>query len=288
MRLRSLAAFASFAFAALTTSAADPLDNAIALYTAKRYPEARVALEKITAADPRNAAACYYLGMTLRARADTAALDDALPWLEKAATLAPANATYLADFGGTSLQYASKHTSLSAATKGRDAMERALKLDPADLDTHQGLFEFYVQAPWPLGNSAKATAHLDEIRRRDPARATALSVRLKTDAKDFAAAFKLCEDLLAKNPDDYIALYQYGRTAAISGQNIPRALAGLQRALTLPPPSPAAPAPSNIWNRIGNLHEKLAHPAEARAAYETALKLDPANHQAATALTRLK
>ena len=269
-------------------AAAAPLDDAIALYRAKKYPAARAALEAIATAEPANAAACYYLGMTLRHRGDATALDDAVPWLQKAAELEPTNATYLSDFGGTSLQLAAKNNSLTAATRGRAAMEKALELDPTDLDTRQGLFEFYEQAPWPLGSSAKAAEQLAEIRKHDPDRATALSVRMRAEAKDYATAFKICDELLAKNPADYTALYQYGRTASVSGLNLERGLACLQKALTLSPPSPASPSASNVWNRIGVIREKLGRVPEARAAYATALKLDVANRQAATALDRLK
>ena len=275
-------------FALAAAAAAAPLDDAIALYQAHKYPDARAAFERITAAEPNNAAACYYLGMTLRHRGDATALDDAVPWLQKAVDLEPNNADYLSDFGGSSLQLAAKNNSLSAAMHGRAAMEKALQLDPNDLDTRQGLFEFYEQAPWPLGSSAKAAEQLQEIRKRDPHRATALSVRLKTDAKDYATAFKICDELLAKDPADYTALYQYGRTAVVSGENRERGLACLQKCLTLSPPSPASPNHSNVWNRIGDLDEKLGHPGDARTAYETAIRLDPANHQAADALAKLK
>lgn len=265
-----------------------PFDSAVSLYQAGQYPAARSAFEKICAEDPNNAAAHFYVGLILEHRGDATALDDAIGWLEQAVQLAPNNPTYLAEYGGVSLELAGRHSSLAAATRGREAMEKAVQLDPGNLDARQGLFEFYEQAPWPLGSSAKAAAELDEIHKRDAARATALSVRLKTDVKDYPAALKLCAELLAKNPDDYTALYQYGRTASISGLNLARGLACLQRCLELPPPSPASPKPTNTWHRIGLIQEQLGRRAEARAAYETALKLDPGNRQAADALAKLR
>lgn len=264
------------------------LDAALALFRGKKFPEARVALEKVAAAEPANAAACYYLGLTLSHRGDTTALDDAVPWLQKAVDLEPNNADYLADFGGISMQFAQKNSSLSAALKGRDAMEKSLAINPDNLDTREGLFRFYDGAPWPIGSSSKAARQLEEIRKRQPDRATVLSVIGKANAKDFPAAFKLCEDALAKNPGDYVALYQYGRTASVSGQNVERGIACLQQCLALAPSSPASPTHSNVSFRLGTLHERLNHPAEARAAYESALKLDPANKQAADALAKLK
>lgn len=261
---------------------------AMALYKAQRYPEAREAWEKVTAAEPKNAAAAYYLGMTWRKRGDNEAMEKAIVWLGKASELEPKNATYLADYGGTSLELASRTWSLGAATRGRDAMEKAVAMDPGNVDARDGLFQFYTQAPWPLGSSAKAAAHLAEIQKLDPERGTALAVIAKANAKDFAAAFALCEAVLKKEPDSYLAGYQYGRTASISGQNLDRGLALLQKCLTRPPPYPASPTHSNVWQRIGNIQEKLQHPADARTAYETALKLDPTNKQASDALGKLK
>ena len=263
-------------------------DAAQHLLAAKKYPEAVAAFERIVAANPKHAGACHALGLALKARNDNAAFEQALKWLAQAVALEPANPIYLADFGGTSLQFAARTNSFSAATKGRDALEKAVALAPGDLDAREGLVQFYQRAPWPLGSSAKVAAHLKEIRQRDPERATVLGVLLKTSAKDYPAAFQLCEEVLAQHPGHYAALYHYGRTAAISGQNLELGLTRLQKCLTLEPPSPASPTPSNVWQRIGNLQEQLKHPAEARTAYETALQLDPGNLQAATALGKLK
>lgn len=272
----------------LAAAGTPEFEAAIALVKAKRYPEARAALERMVAADPSHAAACHQLGLVIKARNGAAAFEEALTWLGKAVELEPDNTIYLGDYGGTSLQLAGSTNSISAATKGRDAMEKAVRLDPDYLDAREGLVQFYQRAPWPIGSSAKADAHLEEIRKRDPHRAAMLSVIVKAAAKDFAAAFKLCDEALADRPDDYVALYQYGRTASISGQNLELGLACLQRCLTLDPPTPAAPTHSHVWQRIGNLHERLNHPDDARKAYQSALELDSSNSAAAQALARLK
>ena len=150
---------------------ADPaLDAAIGLYRAQQYPAAQAALEKLAAAIPPDPAACYYLGMTLRHRGDDQALDDAVVWLEKAVALAPANATYLGDYGGTCLQLADQHRSFTFATRGRNAMEKAIALDPANLEARSGLMQFYARAPWPLGSKEQARTQADAIAQRDAAR----------------------------------------------------------------------------------------------------------------------
>jgi tetratricopeptide (TPR) repeat protein len=272
--------------------AAAPADSgfeaALALFKAKRYPEARVAFEKLAVANRNNAAAVHYLGRTIIARNDPVALEEGLAWLGKAVELDPNNAVYLGIYGGASLQLAGRTNSLSAANRGREAMEKALAINPDYLEAREGLFQFYDRAPWPIGSSAKAKAQLDEIRKRDPDLATILGVVSKVRAKEYAAAFKMCEDVLATKPDNYTALYHYGRTASISGQNLELGLSRLRQCLELEPSTPASPTHSHAWQRIGNILEQLNRPDEARAAYENALKLDPSNRQASDALAKLK
>ncbi|MDO8545580.1 MAG: tetratricopeptide repeat protein [Opitutaceae bacterium] len=267
--------------------AEDRFAHALELKRQRRYQEARTALEAFVTGHPNHAAACHELGLIWRSRTDNEAFEQAVKWLGRAVELEPQNPRYLGDYGGTSLQFASRTRSLSAATRGREAMEKAVALAPDYLDARQGLFEYYRQAPWPLGSAAKANAHLEEIRKRDPDRALLLSVNAKVAARDFDGGFKICEEILAKKPDDYAALYYYGRTASLSGRNLEPGLAALKKCLTLVPPTPASPSHSNVWNRIGTVLEKLGRLDEARPAYESALKLDAGNTQSADALARL-
>ena len=285
-----LIGFAMVAFASVLAGAGNTagFDAAVALFEAKRYPEARAAFEKILAANPKDAAACHYLGRTIMMRNDESALEEGLVWLAKAIELEPNNARYLGVFGGASLQLASRSNSLSAANKGRDAMEKALAIDPDYLDAREGLYQFYQRAPWPIGSGAKAKAQLDEIRKREPDLATVLGVASLVRTRKFGDAFAICEEVLAKNPDNYVALYHYGRTASISGQNLERGLDALKRCLKVEPPTPASPTHSHTWQRMGNILEQLGRVDDARTAYENALKLDPGNRQASDALAKLK
>jgi tetratricopeptide (TPR) repeat protein len=274
----------------LATSAwAAPLDDAVALFTAKKYPEARQALQAIVTAEPQNARASYYLAQVIvRQGRGAQALTEALPWMEKAAKAAPGDPEILAAYGQLAIQIAAIHTSIPTALRGRDALDAALRLNPGDLAARETLYQFYRQAPWPIGNSSKAAAQLEEIRQRNPDRATVLVLNGQIAAKDYASAFRTCDALLAKNPDNYLALFHYGRTAALSGQNLERGLGCLQRFLVLAPAAPEAPRPAGAWSRIGNIYEKQGKPAAARAAYQTTLQLDPTNRVALTALAQLK
>jgi len=148
---------------------ATPVGDAVAFYKQKRYGEARSALERIVASDPSNAAACYFLAMTLQ-RAQPPSLDSARARLDRAVHLAPANEGYLAEYAGVTLLIAGRDSSFGLALEGRDAMARAVAMNPSDLDACDGLMRFCAQAPWPLGNPEKALDLAGRIAGRDPRR----------------------------------------------------------------------------------------------------------------------
>jgi tetratricopeptide (TPR) repeat protein len=209
-------------FAVAGAGRADPaLDAAIGLYRNKQYPAAQAALEQVASATPADPGACYYLGMTLRHRGDDQALEAALPWLEKAVSLAPANATYLGDYGGTCLQLADKHRSFSFATRGRNAMEKAVQLDPDNLDARNGLLQFYARAPWPLGSKTRARAQADEIARRDPARGLRAflilgrSFEKAGDRESAREAYGVALRLAPASPEVAAALARLGAAPAV-------------------------------------------------------------------------
>lgn len=262
--------------------------EAVRAYESGDYATARAAFERLVAAEPENAAAHYYLGQIVRQLGNAAALEAAIPRLERAVALAPDNAEYHADLGGVLLQLAQKKRSLLMARRGRNELEETLRLDPSDTDTRHALFVFYLEAPWPLSDAAKARAHGREIARADPPRGAALLSRLDTEAKRYDAAFQQCEKLLAEDAANFTALCEFGRAAAASGRNLPRGLHCLELALAHSAPHPEIPSAGEIWLMIGTIHEKLGQRAEAQRAYEAACRLDPDDDDAATALARLK
>jgi tetratricopeptide (TPR) repeat protein len=153
-------------------ASAGPVDDAVALYRQRRYGEARVALERIAEADPTNAAAFYFLAVTLE-HITPPSLDSARPCLSKAVRLAPDKELYLAEYAGVTMLLADRDNSLGLALEGRDAMARAIAMNPSDLEAREGLMRFCAKAPWPLGDPDRALAQAAEIAKRDPKRGSA-------------------------------------------------------------------------------------------------------------------
>jgi tetratricopeptide (TPR) repeat protein len=151
---------------------AAPVGDAIALYKQRRFSDARAILERLVASDPSNAAACYFLGMTWQ-RVAPPSLDSARTWLGSAVRLAPGNEGYLAEYAGVCMLIADRDNALGLAIEGRNAMEKAIAMNPSDLSACEGLMRFCATAPWPLADPGKALALAAEIAKRDPKRGLA-------------------------------------------------------------------------------------------------------------------
>ena len=102
IRLSLLLLFGSATLVRATPGA----EAGIKFYREKNYAEAEAALRKVVGADPSNAAANYYLGLTLTKSNDPDALEKAVPYLQKASELAPGNSDYIDDYGVSCLRAA--------------------------------------------------------------------------------------------------------------------------------------------------------------------------------------
>lgn len=285
--MRLLSSLILTATLAAAATASPQFDTALALYQERKDAEARAAFEALARSDPKNAGVHHYLGRLASRARD---FDAAVKHHEKAVALAPDNSQYHLELGGA---YGSKAATASLlgkpslAGKARTAMEKAVQLDPRNVDARLGLMQFYMQAPGIMGGGMdKAHAQADEILRLDPARGRHAKATLYSREKNYPAAFALWEEVLAEQPDDYSARYQFGRLAAESGQRLDEGLAHLRRCIEQTPPANAPGHAPAHW-RIGNILEKQNDKAAAKAAYEASLAVDPKFAQAIESLKKL-
>jgi tetratricopeptide (TPR) repeat protein len=208
------------------------------------------------------------------------------------------------------------------AGKTRTAFEKAVELDPNNLEARSALVEYYLRAPGFLGGGEeKARAQAEEIARRDPVlghRSRALIHReggrddeaekeyqaalaldpnradpyywlgfLHQEKKRYDRALDVFETMLARDVDTAGALYQIGKTGALSGLKLDRAEECLRKYLET---EPKAGAPPHAWAhyRLGMVHEKKGARDLARQSYEAALRLDPKLEDARKALKALR
>ncbi|HET6763265.1 MAG TPA: tetratricopeptide repeat protein [Longimicrobiaceae bacterium] len=318
---RTLAAAALLMAAAAPLRAQDPLARGIALFNQRQWAPARRAMQPYAASHPRDARAAYYIGRTYLSERT---MDPAVEWLEKSVALNGRVADYhvsLANAYGLQAMNANLLGQAILARKARGEFDAAVALDPANLDAHRGLMRYYMLAPALLGGSTdRARQEAEEIRRRSPWEGAEAFAELHRQAGDLAAATReyealvrsypdsvgayvrlarsyeqmkrpqssveVFERLLRRQPRSYPAYYQIGRLGAVSGQGLDRAEELLQRYVRHVPTGGEAPLTYAHW-RLGMVYEKQGKRDLARAAYRSAVALDPRNREAQAALARL-
>jgi len=278
------------ALALFGAAPAADISSARSLFDAKKLAEAQTAFEQLAAAHPKHPEVNFYLGELALRRQE---LEKATAYFERAAAAAPTVSRYqrrLGDAWGSQAAAASIFRQPGLAKKCLAAYERAVVLDPKDIDARLSVFEYYRRAPSLFGGGfEKASATAKAIKDLDAPRGRVAFATLYVGEKDYAKAFAEFDDVLKTNPDDYTALYQIGRLAALTGQFIDRGVTSLRRCLELSPPTtPNTPGHAAAQWRLGHLLEHKKDLPGARAAYEASLKLDPTFTAAAGSLKKLK
>lgn len=255
------------------------------LFKQRQWNEARTLLEKTTAAEPSNAEAWQALGQANLALQNA---DAAVAAHEKAVALLPAHSPYWLQLGhayGFAATKAGLFSQLGLAKKCKAAYDKAVALDPTNVNARWSLMEYCRQAPGMVGGGMDlAYAQAAEIKKLDARRGRAAYSSLYVAEKKFAEAFALFDEVLRAHPDDSDALFQVGRIAAQSGQQLPRGLTALRQLAAQPDRHNDA----RLHQLIGTILEKQGDKPAARAAYEAALARDPSNARSLEALRRLQ
>jgi tetratricopeptide (TPR) repeat protein len=250
--------------------------------------------------------------------------DAAATLFEKAVAQNPksAEAHYLLGTAyGSQAQKASIFGQASLAGKTKDEFEKAVELDPNNVEARNGLVQFYTMAPGIVGGSYdKAFAQVAEIKKRDPLmahRATAFiythqnkvdearneylaevreypkSARAHIDlgvsyivAKNFKAADDEFETAVKVEPTYMPAYFRVGQGAAITSSNYAQGEEALRKYLAYTPkPDEPSHARAHYW--LGQIFEKQGKKAEAKASFSLSLKLNPNQKDVAEALKRV-
>ena len=315
-----VAASAVFSLALLTVPVqGQSVEQGIQLFNASKFGEARVAL---LPHGERDADAAFYLG---RIELEGNDADKAADWFERAIRMNPKSSVYYDWLGrayGTQAQHANRFRQPFLARKTKNAWETALSLDPDNLDVRDDLIIFYSRVPGFLGgNKEKAREMALEIMKRNAYRGSIAATSLcaadndtlcvvrglqemmtsypdsagvyaglavfYANQKQFDKAFAVLDERLRTKPNELRTLYQLGRTAALSGQNLDQGEQALKLVLANPTPE-SGPSPAGLHYRLGMIYEKKGAKELAREEYRTVLQLNPRHQDAQKALAGLK
>lgn len=294
------------------------IDQAKTLYEQGQKEQVKKLLSPISKKEAIYGEAKYYLG---RVAFDEQKFDDAATLFEQAIETNSKVADYhnwLGNTYGSIAQNANVIKQGMLAPKMKTAWETAIALDAKNIDARTSLIQYYLQAPSFMGGSVdKAKEVAGQIIKLKPAEGhnqlanIYLFENKKEDAekeylkmvkadvayapvlaifylsqKQYDKAFVLFEEALKKNPEDYIALYQYGKASALSGQKLDKGEECLRKYLThTPKPNEPSHAGANL--RLAQIKEKKGSKAEAKKLFETAYKLDGNMKEAKEGLERL-
>lgn len=311
--------FLLFLLIPLKSPCQSKLDQAKKLFEERKYEESQKLLNPIDDDDRDYAAAQYYLGRIAFAKKE---YDDAADYFEEATEANDKEAeyfTWLGDTYGTIAGDANVITQGMLAPKMKSAWEKAIALDSKNLGSRLSLIQYYLQAPGIMGgsvekakevagqvakiksaeghrqlgniylkekNTAEAEKEFILMVKADPTYVGGLA-NFYTGQKQYDKAFQLFEEAIQKNPNDFLSIYQFGRTSAVSGQRLEKGEEYLKKYLTTYTPKQNEPSHAGANMRLGQISEKKGNKKEAKRLYEVAIKGDDNLKEAKEGLERV-
>lgn len=294
------------------------LEKGIKIFEARKYAEAKEILKSYIENDPKSSIAAFYLGRIYLVEND---IEEAIASFERAIKLNESNSDYhlwLARALSLRMQQVSIFKRPVAVKNMKKEFQRAIELNPDNLDARFGLLQFYTFAPGFMGGSKQeANEQAAEIRKRDTAQGclaagliyhsqkqndlaeqqflAAINEKPETfqayyqlaylysAREDYDKSFEILNKLVTSYPDEIEALFHFGKIAEISGKNLEQAEAYMKHYLAVEPKE-ISPSKSDAHYLLGAIFEKKGEKESARSEYEKAIQLNPDNVAAKRAM----
>ena len=293
---------------------ADSLDSAKTLLNAKNYSESLKNLQTLTAQEPENIEALYYLALnhylignyekmiTIGVKAYT-----------KDHTLAKEVRQYSNDQNFGADVKIGLFRKIRLAKQIRNELYLVLEDQPNNANAHYALGYYYILTPYLLSGSVKKSLyHIDQLSKQDKKRAYPIysSYYLKTKNSkkhienlnqwytdypdDWSAvielarveqnkgmhekSFTLLNQWIQKNPQDAKAVYQIGRLAATTGDFLEEGKSSLLKYLDFPKDIDN-PEPKWAHYRLAMIYQHLKDISKAQEHISKALSFDSKNKE---------
>lgn len=295
------------------------LQTAIQQYNKGKSTEAKSFFKKVKSRSNDYEKAQYYLG---RIAFDEKEYSDAIDYFKEAVDENDTSADYYAWLGnayGVYTQGVSKIRQGFLAPKIKRSYEKAVAIDPQNLEAQLGLIEYYTQAPSIMGGSlekALETAKtiltfnekegylaLSNVYQREKKYEEAEEALVKLVVIDsiyatslgtfyqnremFDKAFSHFEKMRITQPENTNVVYQLGRTSALSGLKPEQGIKALETYMNLEITN-GSPSYAAAKMRLAMIYEKTGDKAKAKGLYQASLKEDPNMQLAKDGLKRLR
>ena len=172
--------------ACLAWASGPELERAHKLYNLTEFQQS---LEILKAVPSKDAAVYELMGRNYYGQGDFKKATEAL---DKAAAMEPGNSRihlWLGRAYGRRAETSSLITAPGLANKARQFFEKAVRLDPGNLEAQSDLLEYYLEAPGFLGGGFdKASATAIQIARINPAEGYWAQAKLSEKRKEFSSA----------------------------------------------------------------------------------------------------
>ncbi len=299
------------------------LAAAIRMYGVGEYQKAVETLSQQSPENSRAADLWLWLGKSyFRLRR----WDDAIRGFERAELVDPSNSLYHLWLGrafGRKAEHSPFFLALGPARRVLKEFETAVRLSPGSVDARFDLLEFYLNAPGIIGGGRDhARAQIEEIARVNPRLGRTARARLYEDEKRFDLARQELTQATVEFPDqpaafvdladylfrrmDYAEAEPYARKAVEMtqppdnkarlelfaswvrlGKNQSEAEKGL-KILSLGPLDDDDPSFDDVYYWLGQARLAQGKKAEARQAFETALRYNSDHPRTKAALALLR
>ena len=251
-----------FATAGLLAAGSPELERARSLYNLTAFDQSLRILEAIPA---KNAAVYDLMGRDYYMQGDYKRSTAAL---EKALAAEPGDAFHALWLGrayGRRAEGASLFTAPGYATKARQYLERAVELDPRNLEGLSDLFDYYLQAPGFLGGGEeKAQRTAAAIAKISPAEGYLTKAKLAEKRNEYSTAEAHLRSAVEAAPQQIGKLIELARFLVKQGR-VQEADQSLARAEKIAPGSP------RLMLAKADLYIKTGHKRSRRAKFCNAI-----------------
>jgi tetratricopeptide (TPR) repeat protein len=305
------------------SQAAPSLAHAKQLYDARSWDAAKQEYALLARSAPGEAAPAYYLGRIAFQQTDA---DESIRQFERCTSIDDRNAechAWLGNALGMTAQRTSKFKLPFLVKRTKREFDRAIEIDPTNLDGRMGQLQYYLYAPGIFGGSIeKAREQAAEIDRHDKMRGAIASGVIADHEKDakageaayqraisvapdsaagynglanlyvrearWADAFATLDRTAARVPAERNVPIRFARVAVLSGEQLRRGEDGVKRWIANPPSQANSDTKAMAHLRLGQVYEKTSRSELARTEYDQAIRINPRLDEARKALDGLR